>query len=357
MKTLILIFLFIISLKAQSSEFILSFGGYMSSANPGYKYFKTSDDRYFKTSNDKYLTVNSTPVVLNIPTYDGSGQAVHPDVIYTSTSFAGYNYLMAMTPFPAADETLENPSLLGSGDGINWFAIGTNPKVEKPAGRKWNSDTDILFNASQDSIYMYYREFEREELPDLDLIGIKILRNVTADGMSWTATDTVFQIYDVAGVSYDWLSPSVLYDPDNSKYFMWTVDFNSSPNSLYKYSSLDGINFSDSILCSGLSLPWHQDVRKINGRYEMIANRGYGNDSLMFAYSTDGIAWTESLLFTKKYDYEDFTIYRGTFVNHPDLDGKIQMWYSAADSVNGTWSIIYSVGHYNTAQRIKVYHR
>ena len=51
---------------------------------------------------------NGSP--LTIPTFDGSGQAVHPSVIdlvqmHGVTSWAGYRYWMLMTPYPYADDT------------------------------------------------------------------------------------------------------------------------------------------------------------------------------------------------------------------------------------------------------------
>ena len=49
---------------------------------------------------------------LTIPTYDGSGQAVHPDVYYNASGWKGYKYWMTMTPYPNSNSGFENPSIV-----------------------------------------------------------------------------------------------------------------------------------------------------------------------------------------------------------------------------------------------------
>ena len=64
----------------------------------------------------------ATPLTLS--TYDGSGQVVHPSVLDFgqglvkpgSTSWNGYRYWMAITPFPNGNSDHENPCLYASND-------------------------------------------------------------------------------------------------------------------------------------------------------------------------------------------------------------------------------------------------
>ena len=58
---------------------------------------------------------------LNIPTYDGSGQGVHPDVYYNANGWNGYRYWMAVTPYPGGNAAYENPSIVVSNDNVNWI--------------------------------------------------------------------------------------------------------------------------------------------------------------------------------------------------------------------------------------------
>src|SRR5438093_1338690 len=56
--------------------------------------------------------LSDVPLELVVPTYDGSGQSVHPDIVAFPDSWSGAYYWMAMTPYPNGDPTYENPSLL-----------------------------------------------------------------------------------------------------------------------------------------------------------------------------------------------------------------------------------------------------
>src|SRR5438270_13677 len=52
------------------------------------------------------------PTVMTVPTYDGSNQSVHPDVVAFDAAWHGARYWMTMTPYPGSDQHLENPSIL-----------------------------------------------------------------------------------------------------------------------------------------------------------------------------------------------------------------------------------------------------
>jgi hypothetical protein len=63
------------------------------------------------------------PRTLQLLTYDGSGQLVHPDVVRWPRS--GGDLWMAVTPYPYAREKWENPSIYRSRDGLTWRASTT----------------------------------------------------------------------------------------------------------------------------------------------------------------------------------------------------------------------------------------
>ncbi len=67
----------------------------------------------------------NAPTFQYTPTYDGSGQVVHPSVIdfwfeFGLPSWGGYRFWMGITPYPDGDNVYENPSLLVSQDGLLW---------------------------------------------------------------------------------------------------------------------------------------------------------------------------------------------------------------------------------------------
>lgn len=51
------------------------------------------------------LTRANRPLVL--PTYDGSGQCVHPDVVRMDPSICGAELAMVMEPYPYGDDFLK----------------------------------------------------------------------------------------------------------------------------------------------------------------------------------------------------------------------------------------------------------
>jgi AbrB family looped-hinge helix DNA binding protein len=85
-----------------------------------------------------------TPIELT--TYDGSGQVVHPDVLANLGGSGGY--WLAITPYPQGDAEHENPSFYqsgsGSGSGLTWqVPEGLLNPVAKPAAGHF-SDPDLV---------------------------------------------------------------------------------------------------------------------------------------------------------------------------------------------------------------------
>jgi hypothetical protein len=101
------------------------------------------------------------PVLLNLETSDGSGQACHPDVLYIPGGFGSkrWTYWMACTPYPNKESSFENPEIFASYDGISWAMPdgAQNPLVPTPAGAgDHNSDPDVVFHENQ--LWLFYRE-------------------------------------------------------------------------------------------------------------------------------------------------------------------------------------------------------
>lgn len=75
------------------------------------------------------------------PTYDGSGQAVHPSLVYFRDGWGNdrarnnWRYWLVMTPFPNKKERYENPSILVSNEGVKWrVPPGLKNPIEKEPG-------------------------------------------------------------------------------------------------------------------------------------------------------------------------------------------------------------------------------
>lgn len=117
---------------------------------------------------------------LRIPTYDGSGQVVHPSVIdflneYGVEVWSGYRYWMVLTPYPFSQDQYENPSLYASHDGFTWVVPEniSNPLItaSKIGDRGFLFDPDMIYNPDSDQLWIYYR-FASADMLKMQLIRI-----------------------------------------------------------------------------------------------------------------------------------------------------------------------------------------
>ena len=95
---------------------------------------------------------------LDLATYDGSGQVVHPDVALPPFDGLDDRPRLAITPYPWGNANFENPSLFtGSGrDDVDAFRTGITNPVVKPTGG-YLSDPDIVWLAERAEFWLYYR--------------------------------------------------------------------------------------------------------------------------------------------------------------------------------------------------------
>ena len=117
---------------------------------------------------------------LDIPTYDGSGQAVHPSLLVQDggqTQSNSPRFVLSFTPYTDTDDRVENPSVVISDDGLSFREekAGLNPLV--PAPEKDHNDDPELFFA--DGKYcILYLETMRPEKQSLILLE-------SADRIHW----------------------------------------------------------------------------------------------------------------------------------------------------------------------------
>ena len=115
--------------------------------------FLTSCANNRKEALNHFIAKLPTDTPLTISTYDGWNQVVHPDVVWN-----GNKLIMGITPYPFYWDSLENPCLYTSNDGINFvdYQPKKNPLVPAPK-IDHNCDPDVLFD--QDSnLLLYYLE-------------------------------------------------------------------------------------------------------------------------------------------------------------------------------------------------------
>lgn len=244
------------------------------------------------------------------PSYDGSGQAMHPDVIDFKTSWNGYRYWMAETPFTDGDSSKENPSVVASNDGVNWIDPGTNPLVPIPVVGGFYSDPELLYN--NETLHLLYRWVERE--------WINLFIRASKDGRNWDKP-----VLSLRTKERNVSSPSVVWD--GNRFLMYSAD---SFGGLYQRTSLDLYSEPIKLEYSGLRI-WHLDVIYDNG-FVMIATDGHHYEWLGF--SQDGIEWQFEPEPRLRRD-KTHSLYRACLSK---TEGGYDMWYSV-NSNSGEWNI------------------
>ena len=174
-------------------------------------------------------TYNVTTYV-TAPTYDGSGILVHPDVVDfgAGTTWNGWRYWMAMTPYPDLNSAYENPSILVSSDGETWQVPAglTNPIYPAPQ-TGWNSDTDLAYDPATDELILIFRSND---------FAPRVARS--SDGVTWPTTPTA-PTWTLIGNQA--VSPAMVR-MGATKWHIWqvvkdTATFSGGPRSVYRWTT------------------------------------------------------------------------------------------------------------------------
>ena len=296
---------------------------YLYYGNPNAQIASSGIDTFIFYDGFENFTIKSqrnAPNYLVTPTYDGSGQAIHPDIVYVPLGWNGYEYWMAITPYPYGNSDYENPSIIASHDGINWEVPSgvSNPLVPKPPGG-YNNDNDVLM-VNNELILFYNETIEG---------NTNIKRISSSNGLTWSTPLTVFSY------SGELLSPTIVYE--NGNYNMWYVVGGCGEDSSYLYlkTSSDGISWSNAQTLNihqSNRVIWHIDVQKVGQKYIMILisypiGASCRNTNLYYAESLDKLNWSVSSvpILSPSAGWDNATIYRSTFLATDDF---FRIWYS-----------------------------
>jgi hypothetical protein len=229
---------------------------------------------------------------LDIPTYDGSGQVVHPDIFFDGE--AG-TYVLAFTPYPHTDDRFENPCVAVSDDGIRFREekAGLNPLAPAPE-KDHNDDPDISLHGGVYSLV--YLETVR---PDYQNVVVLQSR----DRLAWERK--VLYRQELAGESGRLLlSPAVVWEGERCRCFFVMGDYGRGHGiRSCSAADLEGLDFAgaEAVQVEGIPtglMPWHLDVFADGaGGWLMLltlvaSDGGKGGDySLHLARSRDFSRW------------------------------------------------------------------
>jgi hypothetical protein len=255
-----------------------------------------------------------TLLPLHLTTYDGSGQVVHPDVIFLPHSWDGgtARLAMAITPYPYGDAHQENPSIFLSESGAS---------TTKDA---YLSDPALVFDQPGHRLRMYYREV---------IDGENVVRLVTTmDGVGWS---TPLEIVSVP--SHGLVSPSVV-KRSATNWLMWSVD--GGPDGCSNKDayvdlrrSNDGLYWDAPtrvVLDQPGGYPWHIDVKWIGALqqywalYNLKSSGSCVTPAVYLATSPDGVQWTT---------YRNPVLQRGAIAELADVVYRSSFIYTKSDDM------------------------
>jgi hypothetical protein len=299
------------------------------------------------------------PTLLQVKTYEGSGQLVHPDVAFFGRSWRGHRYWISATPYPNGDARVENPSIFfGSSSREMLVPPGVSNPLAMPEEKAYLSDPDLVFDPETDELRMYYRQ----TTPLLDQLFVTKSQN----GVEWTKGERVLTEY-----RYSLISPTVIREAAGA-WRMWTVNAASAGCQsaraqivLEQRRSTDGTNWGApervQLNVAG-RVSWHWDVQYIAAKSEywaLVAAYPEGTNcartSIFFARSADGTTWTTSpvpLLATGAFPPINDLVYRSTFHYHEGSD-VVSVWYSGAKLEGNTFHYAVVSARYPLAELLR----
>lgn len=188
---------------------------------------------------------------INLATYDGGGQAVHPDMLMKD----GKMWLVC-TPYPYAIESYENPCVYFGDTVYGLKPIKKSPLSFQEFRRKHNHISDPCIFQDNKRLYVMFR--------DTINIGGEIIQKlyVTAseDGTAWTEKRLVAE-----SNTDSYISSAVL--KHGNQYFMFYIQLRESTNGgpIRRVCMNDALNLmsEDEVACHGIPdgmVVWHIGV-------------------------------------------------------------------------------------------------
>jgi len=282
---------------------------------------------------------------LDIPTYEGSGQIVHPHVLFFEEKFLGFHYIMVMTPYPFSNNRYENPSLLGSHDGVIWVVPEgvTNPVVGIPIDVQYGGYySDPFIIQSDDVLELWFRHTPARDAYWQTVTRNthnRILRTKSYDLVNWNELEVVLECTDN-------ISPymSIVIINNGINYRMWYTNFYSQ---LFMIESDDLVSWSDRVQVSadlgGLGV-WHHEIRFTGEKYEaLFVSADWDNNPefrLFYAVSYDGLDFgigQEISIRCISPELSRLTVHKTSFVK---IDGVYQIYMPVFNRRN-VWKLFY----------------
>lgn len=224
------------------------------------------------------------PVPMPTP-YLPRDSVVHPCVLEFYNGWNGWRYVMVLTGYASAKE--ENPFLVASNDLQKWVLL-TDILVEEPRiATAHNSDPYLSYDPRTASIVLMWRQ-SIKTTPEGRIDTLYYMQ--TKDGVTWSERALVKGPHPV-GDNKLCLSPSLLFNPADSKWYLYAFDQASvgSEQTLWAYSSpsLGGTwTVESETQVPGIAM-WHGEVKLVGDRLVVLVH-SISARQLYFGTSTAG---------------------------------------------------------------------
>lgn len=268
-----------------------------------------------------YQTIPTNPPSNNVPTStDTTGQSVEPCVMYfpngwgSDSNSASWNYWMAVSPFPGAVDTYENPSIYVSNDGASW---------EVPPGLVNVASTTLSSALVSGTAYT---SLSVATLTGMIYSGETI--TIGTGGTTQTVTASASALPGATTISVTSFTANAAYASGTA------VSSTQTGNPIVWNEGGGSFNSDQSIVIDASNKMW---------LFDRTANQTANTDQIQVYSSTDGVTWTAGpVILTGTYGSlsAPMCVYDGES-NQYVLFTTVQaqsMSRHTANAVDGTWS-------------------
>ena len=180
------------------------------------------------------ISYANAPAPLNLITYAGDNQIVHPKVLYFPNKFGRHRFWIAYNPYPRANAIYENPCVAYSDDGYEWTNIPANP-LDDPGEYGINTDVHLVYVEAKNRLEVWWRYADDKD-GSVELRREIIYRRTSTDGLNWTEREEILN--NDSGDTVQHLSPCILHD--GSQYRVWAV--NDTEGIVKYYEGMEAID-------------------------------------------------------------------------------------------------------------------
>lgn len=303
--------------------------------------------QFFFKVRHRLIRIKNTPICfkklnakspLNLETYDGGNEGLHPSCLYFKEGWNGYKFWFVFTPYKGMNDAIENPCMYVSQDGENFESLeGANPldDIMLPKEQEYNSDPELVYNSDLNRIECWWRRVQRDKYPTDDGKNREIIyRRFTYDGRTWSEKEVMLDLKNPFNETRLCISPALIYE--DGIYRMWcssAEDFEGKYRTINYYEMIDGGMMelkSKHALSKGILS--HIDVVKDDGKYWLVGNDvsvdGFPLRLYYFVSPDEKDYKYEGILLShgKRGRWDDRVIYRPSAVW---TNQKLWLYYSA----------------------------